>query len=165
MPWCFLEHGTRRPHITGVTEHPTQERTTQQARSPTAQLGTHSFRLLHHDRDEKYSSTFDAIFQADDMDILTSAPQTPQMNAHCQRVIRTLRTELCDHFLIHNEAHARHVLAEYQRHHNQHRPHQARHQRPPETHQQPDTAHTAGTRTPLRTRVLNGPINEYRYAA
>jgi putative transposase len=56
------------------------------------------------------------------MNILTSAPQTPKMNAHCERVVRTLRTEVCDHILILNEAHAREVLAEHQRHYNQHRP-------------------------------------------
>ncbi|WP_200826177.1 integrase core domain-containing protein [Kibdelosporangium aridum] len=73
--------------------------------------------------------------------------------------------ELCDHVLILNETHARQVLAEYQQHYNQHRPHQARQQRPPETHQQPDTVHTTNARKPRRTRILNGLINEYRYAA
>lgn len=56
------------------------------------------------------------------MDILTSAPQAPRMNAHCERVIRTLRNEVCDHILILNKAHARQILAEYQQHYNQHRP-------------------------------------------
>ncbi|WP_235039418.1 integrase, partial [Kibdelosporangium aridum] len=55
----FLEHGTRRPHIAGVTQHPTQEWTTQQARNLTAQFGTHSFRFLLPDRDGNNSSTFD----------------------------------------------------------------------------------------------------------
>jgi putative transposase len=87
------------------------------------------------------------------------------MNAHCERVIRTLRNEVCDHILILNEAHARHVLAEYQRHYNHHRPHQARQQRPPESNRQPDTAHATNARTLLRTRVLTGLINEYHYAA
>ncbi|MFI0469670.1 integrase core domain-containing protein [Saccharopolyspora sp. 5N102] len=127
----FLEHGTRRLHIAGVTAHPTQEWTTQQARNlttvtdgPQGQL-----RFLLRDRDTKYSGSFDAVFQAEDIDILTTAPQAPRMNAHCERVIRTLRSEVCDHVLILNEAHARQVLAEYQRHYNQHRPHQARQQR------------------------------------
>ncbi|MBP2329377.1 transposase [Kibdelosporangium banguiense] len=102
----FLEHDTRRLHIASVTEHPTQEWTTQQARNLTAQFGTHSFRFLLRDRDGKYSPAFDAVFQAEDMDIVTTAPQTPRMNAHCERVIRTLRTELCDHVLIVNETHA-----------------------------------------------------------
>jgi hypothetical protein len=163
----FLEHGTRRLHIAGVTANPTQDWTTQQARNLTTDLGTElgALRFLLRDRDTNYSAAFDAVFQAEDMDILTSAPQTPKMNAHCERVIRTLRNEVCDHVLILNEAHARQVLAEYQRHYNQHRPHQARQQRPPEPHQQHERTHGVNARTLLRTRVLNGLINEYRYAA
>nr|WP_235883888.1 transposase [Saccharopolyspora elongata] len=87
------------------------------------------------------------------------------MNAHCERVIRTLRNEVCDHILILNEAHARLILAEYQRHYNQHRPHRARQRRPPEFHHQHERAHEANARTLLRTHVLDGLIDEYRYAA
>ncbi|MBP2329349.1 transposase InsO family protein [Kibdelosporangium banguiense] len=163
----FLEHGTRRLHIAGVTEHPTQDWTTQQARNLTTDISARlsALRFLLRDHDTKYSAAFDAVLRAEDMDILTSAPQAPKMNAHCERIIRTLRSEVCDHVLILNEAHARKVLAEYQRHYNRHRPHQAREQRPPERHQQPDQADEANARALLRTRVLNGLINEYRYAA
>ncbi|HWM04952.1 MAG TPA: integrase core domain-containing protein [Actinophytocola sp.] len=59
----------------------------------------------------------------------------------------------------------RKVLAEYQLHYNQHRPHQGREQRPPERNQQPDRVQEANARTSLHTRVLDGLINEYRYAA
>jgi putative transposase len=113
----------------------------------------------------KYSGSFDAVFQAKDINILTSAPQAPKMNALCERVIRTLRSEVRDHVLILNEAHAREVLTAYQQHYNQHRPHQVRQQRPPERHHQTDRADENNVRTLLRTPVLNRLINEYRYAA
>ncbi|MEU6265458.1 integrase core domain-containing protein [Saccharopolyspora shandongensis] len=87
------------------------------------------------------------------------------MNAHWERAIRTLRNGVCDPVLILNEAHARQVLADYQRHYNQHRPHQARQQRLPEPRQQHERAHGVNARPPLHTQVLNGLINEYRYAA
>lgn len=137
----FLGHGTRRLHVAGVTANPTQDWTTQQARNLTTDLGVDlsALRFLLRDRDTKYSAAFDTVFRADDIDVLTSAPQAPKMNAHCERVIRTLRTEVCDHILILNETHARQVLAEYQRHYNQHRPHQARQQRPPEFANNPTT--------------------------
>jgi hypothetical protein len=67
--------------------------------------------------------------------------------------------------LITGEAHARQILAAYQRHYNEHRPHQARNQLPPYTHQQPAVVHDLEGHKLLRTRVLGGLINEYRYAA
>ena len=164
---AFLEHGTRRLHITGITAHPTGEWAAQQARNLTAVLGSRmdSLRFVLRDRDTKYTESFDAVFQAEDTDTLLSAPRAPRMNAHCERVIRTIRSEALDHVLIINEAHARRVLAEYQDHYNRHRPHQARAQCPPETAEQPTTPEDLNGRRLLRTRRLGGTINEYRYVA
>ncbi|WP_231648592.1 integrase [Saccharothrix sp. NRRL B-16348] len=90
---AFLEHGTRRLHITGVTAHPTQAWTTQQARNLADDLGhrKQSLRFLLRDCDGKYSQTFDTVFQADDLHVIKSAPQAPWMNAHCEQVIGTIR--------------------------------------------------------------------------
>ncbi|MFI6359291.1 integrase core domain-containing protein [Streptomyces sp. NPDC050743] len=163
----FLEHGTRRLHLTGVTAHPTAQWATQQARNLAADLGARveSLRFALRDRDSKYTSSFDAVFEAEEREVLLSAPQAPRMNAHCERVIGTIRREALDHVLIMNEAHARQVLAEYQHHYNRHRPHRARDQRPPEAQDQPASGHDPHTQRLLRTHVLGGVINEYRYAA
>ena len=125
---AFLEHATRRPHNTRVTAHPSRSWAAQQARNLAADLDTRldSLRFLLRDRDDKYSPAFDAIFQTEEMDILNTAPRAPRMNAHCERVIKSLRSELCDHMLILNEPHTRKILARYQRHYSEHRPHQAR---------------------------------------
>ncbi|SES36800.1 hypothetical protein [Lentzea albida] len=40
-----------------------------------------SLRFLPIDR--KYTASFDAVFEADEMRVPLSAPQTPRMNAHC----------------------------------------------------------------------------------
>ncbi|MBP2337374.1 transposase [Saccharothrix coeruleofusca] len=164
---AFLEHGTRRPHITGVTAHPTQAWTTQQARNLAADLGhrTESLRFLLRDRDGKYSQALDAVFQSNDLRVITTAPQAPRMNAHCERAIRTLRRELLDHIVILGESHARQILTTYEDHYNRHRPHQGRDQLPPETQQHPAAVHNLDTHRMHRTRVLGGLINEYRHAA
>ncbi|MFE5585636.1 integrase core domain-containing protein [Kitasatospora sp. NPDC056531] len=163
---AFLEHGTRRLHITGITTHPTRDRAAQWARNVAADLGSHaeSLRFLLRGRDGKYGQSFDAVFEAEEMEILKSAPRTPRMNAHCERVIGSIRREALDHVLVMNEAHARQVLTAYQQHYNAHRPHRARNQLPPGAHEQP-TTHDLEGRKLLRTRVLGGVINEYRYAA
>lgn len=161
----FLEHGTRRLHITGVTANPTRHWTLQQARNLAADLGKRmeSLRFLLRDRDGKYGAAFDAVFEAEELDVIKSAARAPRMNAHCERVIGSIRREVLDHVLILNEAHARQVLAAYQQHHNEHRPHQARNQLPPNAHEQPAATNIDSPRL-LRTRLLGGLINEYRYA-
>ncbi|SFR28703.1 Integrase core domain-containing protein [Lentzea waywayandensis] len=163
----FLEHGTRRLHITSVTTRPTQDWAVQQARNLVADLGTRieSLHFLLRDRDGKYSEVFDAVFEADELRVIKSAPQTPRMNAHCERIIGTIRHEILDHVLIMGEAHARQVLAAYEIHYNKHRPHQARGQLPPEAQEQPAAVHDLKASRLLRTRLLGGLINEYRYAA
>ncbi|MFD7015784.1 integrase core domain-containing protein [Streptomyces sp. NPDC059928] len=163
---AFLEHGTRKLHITGITAHPTAQWAIQQARNPTTGLGTRveSLHFVLRDRDSKYTNSFNAIFETEEMQVLLSAPQAPRMNAHCKRVIGTIRREVPDHILITNEAHAQQVLAEYQEHYNRHRPHRSRDQRPPQAQKQPAVLHDRAHKL-LHTHVLGGAINEYRYAA
>ncbi|MFD4974680.1 integrase core domain-containing protein [Streptomyces sp. NPDC058424] len=163
----FLEHSTRRLHIAGVTAHPTAPWTVQQARNLALELGIRldSLRFLIRDRDAKYTASFDAVFAADGIEVVRTAPRAPRMNAHCERVIGTLRREVLDHLLIWNETHARQVLDAYARHYNRHRPHQARGQLPPLAQEHPAPVTTLTAHRPLRTRVLSGAINEYRYAA
>ncbi|MFI0730214.1 integrase core domain-containing protein [Streptomyces sp. NPDC021225] len=163
----FLEHGTRRLHIAGVTAHPTGPWTAQQARNLAVELGVrlNSLRFLLRDRDAKYTESFDAVFAADDIQVMRTAPRTPRMNAHCERVIGTLRREALDHLLIWNETHARQVLDAYTQHYNGHRPHQARGQLPPLAQEHPTSMVGPSTHRVLRTRILGGVINEYRYAA
>jgi hypothetical protein len=163
----FLEHATRRLHVAGVTSHPTRDWTAQQARNLATNLGTRvgSIRFLLRDRDGKYSPAFDAVFQSEEISVLQTAPQAPRMNAHCERVIRTLRHELCDHMLVLNEAHARLLLATYEQHYNNHRPHQTRSQLPPNRDQQPAAIHDLRVHRVHHTRVLGGLINEYRHTA
>lgn len=163
----FLEHGTRRLHIAGVTSHPTAAWAAQQARNLACDLDVRleSLRFLIRDRDSKYNESFDAIFEAEDIEVLTSPPRAPRANAHCERVIGTLRREVLDNVLILNEAHAHRVLIEYQQHYNQHRPHRARNQLPPDAHEQPACVQNLEGCRLLRTQVLGGVINEYRYAS
>jgi putative transposase len=76
--------------------------------------------------------------------------------------VGTLRRECLDHVLILGERHLRGVLAEYARHYNSHRPHQALQQEPPL--REPGNAVDATARIERR-QVLGGLISEYRRAA
>src|SRR5450631_1049092 len=122
----FIEHGTRRMHIGGITAHPTGDWTVQHARNLALDLGERfaDFRFLIRDRGSNFTASFDAVFQATGTTIMRTAVQAPRMNAICERLIGTLRRELLDRSLILGEAHLRAVLAEYQEHYNTARPHQ-----------------------------------------
>jgi hypothetical protein len=96
--------------------------------------------------------------------IAVAGASAPRMNAHCERVIDTVRREALDDVLLMNEAHARQVLADSERHYNAHRPHRARDQSPPHASGQPATSHDLDSHRLLRTHIPGGAINEYQYA-
>ena len=165
----FIEHGTRRMHLGGVTANPYGEWTVQQARNLAFSLDQRfdQFAFLIRDRGSNFTASFDAVFQATGTRILVSAVQAPRMNAICERLIGTLRREALDRTLILGEAHLRAVLTEYQQHYNTARPHQGIAQHIPGAER--DT--TRFTVTDLdsarihRRPVLGGLINEYTHAA
>jgi putative transposase len=165
----FIEHGTRRMYLGGVTAHPTGEWTVQQARNRALTLGERfeDFRFLIRDRSSSFTRSFDAVFQATGTTILRTAVQATRMNATCERLIGTLRRELLDRILILGEVHLRAALAEYQAHYNTARPHQGITQRIPDSeHQAPRVpAADFGAHRIRRKPVLSGLINEYIRAA
>ena len=164
----FIEHGTRRMHLGGITAHPTGAWTVQQARNLALDLGERftDFRFLIRDRGSNFTDSFDAVFQATSTTILRTAVQAPRMNAICERLAGTLRRELLDRTLILNQAHLRAILSEYQEHYNTARPHQGIDQRVPALAPAPRlTDADPGTYQIRRKPVLNGLINEYERAA
>ena len=165
----FIEHGTGRMHLGGVTAHPTGAWTVQQARNLSLDLGGRfgDFRFLIGDRGSNFTQSFDAVFQATGVTILRTAVQAPRMNAVCERLAGTLRREILHRSLILGEAHLRAVLAEYQEHYNTARPHQGIGQRIPDSDYHPPRV-IAGDfriRQIRRKPVLSGLINEYVRAA
>jgi putative transposase len=165
----FIEHGTRRMHLGGVTASPTGEWTVQQARNLALGLGERfeGIKFLVRDRGSNFTASIDAVFQAAGTRILRTAVQAPRMNAICERLVGTLRRELLDRVLILGERHLRAVLAEYQAHYNTARPHQGIAQHIPDG--EPDapraTVTGAGIQQIRRKPVLGGLINEYTRAA
>ena len=165
----FLEHGTRRMHLGGVTANPTGEWTVQQARNLATSLGERfeDIKFLLRDRGSNFTPSFDAVFQATGTRILRSAVQAPRMNATCERLIGTLRREVLDRVLILGERHLLSVLTEYQAHYNTARPHQGISQRIPDD--EPDgpraTVTHVNSQRIRRKPVLGGLINEYTHAA
>jgi hypothetical protein len=74
-----------------VTAHPTGAWALQQARNLAMDLGgrLETLRFLIHDRDPLFTTAFGEVSKAEGLRIITTLPQTPRMNAVCERVIGT----------------------------------------------------------------------------
>ena len=164
----FIEYGTRRMHLGGITANPTGEWTVQQARNLALGLDERfaDIKFLIRDHGSNFTRAFDAVLQATGIRILRTAVQAPRMNAICGRLAGTLRRELLDRVLIFGERHLRAVLAEYQAHYNTAR-HQgiAQHVPDDEPGAPRATVTDIGTQQIRRKPVLCGLINEFTRAA
>ena len=132
----FIELGTRRVHLAGCTGHPTGEWVTQQARNfvwDSQDVGDQKvpIRFLIHDRDTKFTSSFNTVFVSEGIETVLTPYRSPKANAIAERWVRTVREECLDHMLIISERHLRRVLAEYVEYYNHRRAHQGIGQRVP----------------------------------
>ncbi|MEV2272004.1 integrase core domain-containing protein [Nonomuraea africana] len=120
----FIEHGTRRVHVVGVTANPTGTWVVQQARNLLMELQERAVeaRVLVRDRDAKFTTMFDAVFASIGVSVITTPVRAPHANAIAERWIGSVRRECLDRMLIIGERHLRHVLAQYADHYNRHRP-------------------------------------------
>jgi len=124
---AVIEHASRRIRILGVTQHPTGEWTTQQARNLLMDLDeqAHRVKFMIRDRGSNFTAAFDTVLADAGIRTVLCNVRTPRMNAIAERWIGGCRRELLDRTLVWNQAHLRRILRAYEIHHNQHRPHRS----------------------------------------
>jgi transposase InsO family protein len=83
------------------------------------------FKFLIRDRDAKFTGLFDEVFASEGIRTIKTPIRAPRANAIMERWIGGLRREVLDRMPIVNARHLTRVLAEYQAHFNDHRPHQS----------------------------------------
>ena len=97
----FIELGTWRVHLAGVTGHPDSGWVTQTARNLSWDLlGRGRFRYLIRHRDSKYTRSFDAVLAADGIQAILTTVRAPRANAFAERWVRTVRRECLDWTLV-----------------------------------------------------------------
>lgn len=159
----FIDHGTRRVRITGVTRNPDGSWTAQQARNTAMDGHLEGVSFLIRDRDSKFTRSFDGVFASEGARVIKTPVRSPTANAIAERFVKTVRTELLDQVLVTGKRHLSRLLDDYQAHYNSHRPHRGIDLHAPET---------IGTQVALvpiqqirRTKALGGLISEYHRVA
>ncbi len=119
--FLLMEIGTRRIVHCNVTAHPTAEWTLQQFRE--AIPSDHRYRFLIRDCDLIFSAEVDEQLKAFGLRVLRTPARAPKANAHCERLVGTVRRECLDFLIPLSEEHLRGILKEWVTHYNQGRPH------------------------------------------
>ncbi len=162
----WIELGTRRVHLGGATPNPDSAWVTQQARNLTMALQDEgrSPGFLIHDRDTKFSGSFDEVFRSEGLRIVLTPIRAPNANAFCERWVGTLRAECLDWTLILGRRHLERVLRTYIGHYNEARPHRGLALRTPIGNPSPAVRDPRASNV-RRRDVLGGLIHEYGVAA
>jgi putative transposase len=159
----FIEHGSRRVRLAGVTANPDGVWMRQQARNLTVEERLHNVRFLLHDRDAKFSGPFDEIVRGDGVRVIKTPVGAPQANAIAERWVRSVRNECLDHVLVFGRRHLEQILCNYVTHYNVERPHRSVDLAPPVASREPRGSPPASS--VLRRDVLGGVIHGYYAAA
>ena len=93
-----IEIGSRRILHVNVTDHPTAEWTRQQFREFVE--GQSGHRYVVHDRDTIFSMKVDEALSGFGLNVLKTPVRSPMANAHCERVIGTIRRECLDYMIL-----------------------------------------------------------------
>jgi putative transposase len=121
-----MELATRRVQIAGITPHPTAAFMQQCARQLTEPLD--GFLLgkssLLHDRDTKFTQAFDAWLKDSGVEPILLPPRSPNLNAHCERFVRSIKEEALSQMMIRGEDALSYTIQRYLSHYHAERHHQ-----------------------------------------
>lgn len=121
-----MELATRRVEIAGITPHPTAAFMQQCARQLTDPLEGFLLgkRYLLHDRDTKYTQAFDEFLKGSGVEPVLLPPRSPNLNAYCERFVRSIKEEALEQMLMLGERFLYQVIRQYLAHYLTERNHQ-----------------------------------------
>ena len=120
--FVIVELASRKIIHIGVTRYPTDEWTAQQLREATP--FDQRPKYLIRDNDAKFSTHFEQVATGASIKVLKTPFHAPNANAICERLMRSIRQECLDHFLIFSERQLNRLLKNYLEYFNYYRPHQ-----------------------------------------
>jgi putative transposase len=124
----FIHLESRRVAVAGITIHPDEPWMRQMARNVTMEgCGTlRDCRYLLHDRDTKYTQSFRAIIASGQVEPLVLPARSPNLNAHAERWVRSVKEECLSKVVLLGERSLRRAVCEYVEHYHAERNHQGK---------------------------------------
>jgi transposase InsO family protein len=121
-----MELATRCVCVAGITPYPTAAFMQQCARQLTDPFDGFLVgkRYLLHDRDTKFTQVFDAILKDSGVEPIILPPRSPNLNAHCERFVRSIKEEALEQMVILGERALYHAIHQYLAHYHAERNHQ-----------------------------------------
>ena len=117
------------------------------------------------DRDTKYTQKFEEILNSDGIELKKTSVRAPNQNAYSERFAQTLQVECLDHFVVFGEKHLWHIVDEFMRYYNQHRPHLAKDNLPLSMDKPPDPVESLGPEDVVCHERLGGLLRHYERRA
>src|SRR5258707_2208146 len=113
----FIHLESRRVDIAGITVHPDEPWMKQIARNVTMddRGALRDSRYLLHDRDTKFTRSFRAIIASGRIEALALPARSPNLNAHAERWVRSVREECLSNVILFGELSLRRSLCAYVR--------------------------------------------------
>jgi transposase InsO family protein len=121
-----MERATRRVQGAGLTPHPTaafMQQCARQVTDPFDGLLLDKQSLLH-DRDTKFTQAFDGLLKDSGVEPVILPPRSPNLNAHCERLVRSIKEEALEQMVMLGEHALYYVIHQYLSHYHAERNHQ-----------------------------------------
>jgi putative transposase len=124
----FIEVGSRRVSLGGITRHPDSCWMEQIARNATMQDTGYlnGCRYLLHDRDKKFCREFRETLAAGSVKATPIPPRSPNLNAYAERWVRSIKEECLSKLILFGENSLRRVVSDFLEHYHQERNHQGK---------------------------------------
>ena len=124
----FIHLESRRVDIAGITVHPNEAWMKQIAPNATMDDcgALRDCRYLLHDRDTKFTRSFRAILVSGQVEPLALPARIPNLNAHAERWVRSVKEECLSKVILFGERSLRRALSEYVDHFHAERNHQGK---------------------------------------
>lgn len=109
----------------------------------------------------KFTKQFDDLFETAGTEVIRTAIDAPNQQAHVERVIQTLKFEGLDGFVIVAERHLNYICKQFQLWYNGERGHSARDSLPPGWDKPPELVATVEPKNIVCTTRLGGFLKSY----